>query len=42
MLEKTFKIIKTNHHLMLSSPPLNYILKCQIYASFKHLQGWEL
>lgn len=24
-LEKTFKIIKSNHHRMLTSPPLNHV-----------------
>ncbi|KAK4824899.1 hypothetical protein QYF61_021414 [Mycteria americana] len=29
-------------NLALPSPPLNHVLKCHIYTSFKYLQGWGL
>lgn len=36
--EKTFKIISSNYHLTLPSPPLNHVPKCHIHMSLKHLQ----
>ena len=37
-LEKTFKIIESNHQPC----PLDHVLKCLVYALFEYLQGWWL
>ena len=41
-LEKTLKIIQSNHQLNINSSQLHHIPKCHIYTSFKYLQGWSL
>ena len=37
-LEKTFKIIESNHHAC----PLNHVLEYLVYVLFEYLQGWWL
>ena len=37
-LEKTFNIIKSNHHPC----PLNHVMEYPVYALFEYLQGWWL
>lgn len=40
MLEKNFKVLQPNHHLILLSPPLNHTTKHHITPTLKCLQGW--
>lgn len=40
MLEKNFKVLQPNHHLILLSPPLNHTTKDHITPTLKCLQGW--
>ena len=41
-LEKILKIMKSNHHLALPSPPLNHLPEHYIHMSPKYLQGWQI
>lgn len=41
-LEKTLKIINSNHHLTLPSPPVNQIPRCHVHVSLEYLQGWGI
>jgi len=43
-LEKTLKIIKSNHNLTIlpnsNNPPLNDVPEHHIQSVFKHIRGW--
>uniref|UniRef100_A0A8C9UED2 Uncharacterized protein n=1 Tax=Serinus canaria TaxID=9135 RepID=A0A8C9UED2_SERCA len=41
-LEKTFKIMESNHFPALPRPPVPHVPKCHLHRAFKSLQGWGL